>query len=176
MGEWVRDGRAADSSVLRVVSPLRTSASAIPAAGPRLLPPRLRTRQKEGEKGGCSVAWLWAILARTPALGTWFEGRPSCARLSARCRHQLAARGSQLVALQVQLGDLVALDRREERAHVHGAEHLKLEVHLLAARRLALDLDQRGAVRLDHLVLQARDQRLVVGVGERTAAGHAALV
>eukprot|EP00964_Phaeocystis_antarctica_P043587 scaffold25015_cov52-Phaeocystis_antarctica.AAC.2 len=46
---------------------------------------------------------------------------------------------------------------------------------LLAARRLALDFHQRGAVRLDHLVLQARDQRLVVGVGERTAARHEAL-
>eukprot|EP00964_Phaeocystis_antarctica_P136634 scaffold101082_cov49-Phaeocystis_antarctica.AAC.2 len=94
-----------------------------------------------------------------------------------RCRHQRTARGSQLVEHHIQLGDLVALDRREERAHVLGTEHLLAEVHSLAARRrLALELHQRGAVRLDHLVLQVRDQRLVVGVGERTAARHVLLV
>eukprot|EP00964_Phaeocystis_antarctica_P129168 scaffold93023_cov48-Phaeocystis_antarctica.AAC.2 len=48
------DGRAADQSVLRVVLPLRTSASAMPAAGPRSLRTRLRKRQKEGEKGECN--------------------------------------------------------------------------------------------------------------------------
>ena len=36
--EWVRDGRAADSSDVRVVLLLRASASAMPAAGLRLLP------------------------------------------------------------------------------------------------------------------------------------------
>eukprot|EP00964_Phaeocystis_antarctica_P148650 scaffold115574_cov63-Phaeocystis_antarctica.AAC.1 len=147
----------------------------MPSAGPRLLLRRLRTRQKQGEKGECSErACCWG-LTRKPTLGTWFEGRPSCAHSSVRCRHQLAARGSQLVEPQVQLGDLVALHRREERAHVHGAEHLRAKVHCLAARRLAFDLHQRGAVRLDHPVLQARDQRLVVGVGERTAARHVVL-
>jgi hypothetical protein len=80
-----------------------------------------------------------------------------------------------LVHPQVQLGDLVALHRREERAHVQGAEHLTAEVHIPAARRLALDFHQRGAVGLDHLVLQGRDQRLVVGVGERAAARHVVL-
>jgi hypothetical protein len=80
-----------------------------------------------------------------------------------------------LVVAQVQLSDLVALHRREERAHVLGAEHLITEVHCPAARRLALDCHQRGAVRLDHLVLQGRDQRLVLGVGERAAARHGLL-
>jgi hypothetical protein len=81
-----------------------------------------------------------------------------------------------LVQVQVQVGDLVALHRREERAHVLGAEHLTAEVRFPAARRLALDFHQRGAVRLDHLVLQCRDERLVVGVGEGAAARHVILV
>ena len=140
------DGRAADSSDVRVVLPLRTSASAMPPAGPRSLNWRLRKRQKqvkrasaasvaccaavthgrvgsrwqgsrlerregrvaledlgerhasrgaeavlaeaaqtakEGEQGECRErAWRGALLARTPTLGTWFEGRPSCAHLS----------------------------------------------------------------------------------------------
>ena len=134
-------GRAADLRYVRVVLPLRASASAMPPAGPRLLLWRLRTRRKEGEKGECSERaccgavthgrvgsrWQgsrlerregrvalerlgerhatrgaevvgveaahtakegekgessercmpWAVLARTPTLGTWFEGRPS---------------------------------------------------------------------------------------------------
>ena len=48
------DGRAADSSVLRVVLLFRASASAMPPSGPRLLPARLRTRRRQGEKGQCS--------------------------------------------------------------------------------------------------------------------------
>eukprot|EP00964_Phaeocystis_antarctica_P060016 scaffold35750_cov56-Phaeocystis_antarctica.AAC.6 len=145
----------------------------MPAAGPRSLPRRLRTRRKEGEKGESSERACCGVVThgrlRAPERGERGVGPQ-------RCRHQRTARGSQLVVIQVQRGDLVALHRREERAHVHGAEHLQAEVHFLAARRLALDFDQRGAVRLDHLVLQARDQRLVVGVGERTAARHVALV
>eukprot|EP00964_Phaeocystis_antarctica_P061814 scaffold36961_cov56-Phaeocystis_antarctica.AAC.2 len=137
----------------------------MPPAGPRSFQPRLRTRQRKVKRASAGERCM-------------LSGR-SCKNASPwhlRCRHQLAARGPQLVDHQAQLGDLVALHRREERAHVMGAEHLQAEVHLLAARRLALDLDQRGAVRLDHLVLQARDQRLVVRVGERTAARHVALV
>eukprot|EP00964_Phaeocystis_antarctica_P009611 scaffold5230_cov55-Phaeocystis_antarctica.AAC.3 len=159
------DGRAADLSDVRVVLLLSASAIAMPPAGPSSLQRRLRTRQRKVNRASAaSVACL-----RSPCC----KNANPC---HLRCRHQLAARGSQLVPAQVQLGDLVALHRREERAHVHWAEHLHAEVHCLAARRLALELDQRGAVRLDHLVLQARDQRLVVRVGERTAARHVALV
>ena len=44
------DGRAADYSSVRIVLPLRASASAMPPAGPRLLPkPSLRKRRSEGE-------------------------------------------------------------------------------------------------------------------------------
>eukprot|EP00964_Phaeocystis_antarctica_P091078 scaffold58354_cov54-Phaeocystis_antarctica.AAC.2 len=128
---------------------------------------------KEGEKGQCSERG--SPLARKPTLA--LGSRAGLATRTRRCRHQRTTLGSQLVELQVQLGDPVALHRREERDHVLGTEHLAAEVHFLAAaRRLALDFHQRGAVRLDHLVLQARDQRLVVGVGERTAARHQALV
>jgi hypothetical protein len=45
------DGRAADSSVLRVVLLLRASASAMPPSGPSLLSLRLRTKGSQDEKG-----------------------------------------------------------------------------------------------------------------------------
>eukprot|EP00964_Phaeocystis_antarctica_P011152 scaffold6132_cov60-Phaeocystis_antarctica.AAC.2 len=100
----------------------------------------------------------------------WFEGRPSCAHLSSvSVVLVFSAAATSLPS------SAPTLHRREERAHVLGTEHLAAEVHSLAARRLALELHQRGAVRLDHLVLQVRDERLVVGIGERTAARHATL-
>ena len=48
MGGCGFNGRAADSSLSRVVLLLRASASAMPPSGLRLLPPRLRTRPKKG--------------------------------------------------------------------------------------------------------------------------------
>ena len=53
VGGWF-DGRAADSSVLRVVLLFRASASAMPPSGPSLLLLSLRTRETQGEKGQCS--------------------------------------------------------------------------------------------------------------------------
>eukprot|EP00964_Phaeocystis_antarctica_P005891 scaffold3211_cov61-Phaeocystis_antarctica.AAC.1 len=160
MGGWVRwQGSRLERREGRVA--LERLGDRHASRGADLVPAEAAHTAKEGKERAraASVACRGAVLARTPTRGTWFEARPSCAHLSV-----------------VQLGDLVALHRRKERAHVHGAEHLPAEVHCLAARRLALDFDQRGAVCLDHLVLQARDQRLVVGVGERTAARHDALV
>ena len=69
-----------------------------------------------------------------------------------------------MVGVQLQRNDLVALHCREQRVHVHRADHLRGEVYGLAARRFALGYDERVAVRLDHLVFQAFDERLVIGV------------
>ena len=46
--------RAADLSVVRVVLPLSASASAMPAAGPRLLLTRLRTRQRKVKRASAA--------------------------------------------------------------------------------------------------------------------------
>ena len=48
------DGRAADSSLVRVVLLFRASASAMPPSGPSLLLSSLRRRRRKGGKGRCS--------------------------------------------------------------------------------------------------------------------------
>eukprot|EP00964_Phaeocystis_antarctica_P135066 scaffold99413_cov65-Phaeocystis_antarctica.AAC.2 len=48
------DGRAADSRYVRAVLPLSTSATAMPAAGPRSLKPRLRKRQRKVDRASAA--------------------------------------------------------------------------------------------------------------------------
>ena len=63
------------------------------------------------------------------------------------------------------------LYRRHQRAHVLRAEQLAGEVDgPLTSDRLALELDDHVAERIDHRVLEALDELPVVGVGERAAA------
>ena len=98
------------------------------------------------------------------------EGLEGGVRLQ-RLRQHPAALGSQLVGLQVQPRDPVLLHRLHERLDVLGAEQLGLEVH--GPRPVlgpAPALDDRVAVRLDHLVLDVLNELRVAGDGESAAA------